>query len=278
VDDAIGAIYKALNNTSQLDDTVILFQLDHGKVEKDKIWEGGVRIPQFFHWPNGNLPATFDGPVSTIDIGPTMLDIAGILDNPAASSMYNMDGKSWLNAVNGESDDFNNRCLFFESADDRAVKCGCDKYMKLSVDSRELSEAAGNSWSGWQAGQTEALFNLCDENGEYISAADSPNNVSPESVNLVAQEPEKVSDLGALMDCHLAKTDARNANVDIPQYHECTGSIATSNPTTRPTVSPTTSTASPTLPVAEIGGKPLVVDYSPWENGKSSLAFIFFVT
>ena len=173
--------------------------------------------------------------------------------------------------INGEADNFNNRCLFFESDDDRAVKCGCDKYMKLSVDSRELSEAAGNSWSGWQAGQTEALFNLCDENGEYISAADSPDNVSPESVNLVAQEPAKVSDLSTLMDCHLAKTDARNANVDIPQYHECTGSIATSNPTTRPTVSPTTSTASPTLPVAEIGGKPLVVDYSPWENGKSSV-------
>ena len=40
VDDAIGAIYNALERTSQLDDTVILFQLDHGMAEKDKIWEG----------------------------------------------------------------------------------------------------------------------------------------------------------------------------------------------------------------------------------------------
>ena len=40
VDDAIGAIYNALVRSGQLDDTVILFQLDHGKEEKDKIWEG----------------------------------------------------------------------------------------------------------------------------------------------------------------------------------------------------------------------------------------------
>lgn len=53
VDDAIGAVYKALESTGQLEDTFILFQLDHGKAEKDKIWEGGVRIPQFIHYPNG---------------------------------------------------------------------------------------------------------------------------------------------------------------------------------------------------------------------------------
>lgn len=53
VDDAIGAVYKALESTGQLEDTFILFQLDHGKAEKDKIWEGGVRIPQFIHYPSG---------------------------------------------------------------------------------------------------------------------------------------------------------------------------------------------------------------------------------
>ncbi len=53
VDDSIGAIYKALDRTGQLADTFILFQLDHGQAEKDKIWEGGVRIPQFIHYPNG---------------------------------------------------------------------------------------------------------------------------------------------------------------------------------------------------------------------------------
>ncbi len=45
VDDAIGAIYKALERSNQLNDTVILFQLDHGMKEKDLNWKGGIRIP-----------------------------------------------------------------------------------------------------------------------------------------------------------------------------------------------------------------------------------------
>ena len=55
VDDAIGAVYKALERTGQLENTFILFQLDHGLAEKDTIWEGGIRIPQFIHYPAGEL-------------------------------------------------------------------------------------------------------------------------------------------------------------------------------------------------------------------------------
>lgn len=154
VDDAIGAIYKALDRTSQLDDTMILFQLDHGRHKKDKIWEGGIKIPQFVHYPTGLgiAPRTFDGMVSTIDIGPTMLDFAGIDSN--SPGWYSMDGKSWKDAIdnlNGSGDDWvSGRCLFFESSEDRAVRCGCDKYMLLSASSPEAAEADANGW--WDAG------------------------------------------------------------------------------------------------------------------------------
>ena len=53
VDDAIGAVYKSLERTGQLEDTFILFQLDHGFDNKGEIWEGGIRIPQFVHYPAG---------------------------------------------------------------------------------------------------------------------------------------------------------------------------------------------------------------------------------
>lgn len=131
VDDATAAIYTALERINQLNDTVILFQLDHGMKEKDLIWEGGIRIPQFIHYPNGfgTTPRTWDGSVSTIDIGPTFLDIAGIDETNVYR--YSMDGKSWIDAidnVNGIEDDWKvNRCLFFESNKERAARCGCDK-------------------------------------------------------------------------------------------------------------------------------------------------------
>lgn len=231
-----------------------------GKVEKDKIWEGGIRIPQFIHWPNGNLPSSFDGMVSTIDIGPSMLDIANILSNPIdPNSLYEMDGKSWKDAVNSPEGEWDDRCLFFESSDDRAIRCGCDKYMLLSSDSPELSRALSNSWTGFSAGQAEALFNLC-EAGSYISA--DPSKSSPESINISTEQPEKVASFQTLMQCHLARTDARNANVVTPDYDECVSAIATPSPTITP---------KPTLPVASNGGVPLVIDTSPWEDGEFNI-------
>mmetsp|Transcript_30181 Transcript_30181/g.65163 ORF Transcript_30181/g.65163 Transcript_30181/m.65163 type:complete len:1030 (+) Transcript_30181:308-3397(+) len=247
VDDAIGAIYQALNNTNQLGDTLILFQLDHGKAEKDKIWEGGIRIPQFIHYPDGiaDTPRDWSGLVSTIDIGPTMLDFAGI------SPSYDMDGKSWKNAIdpiNGSEDDWkNNRCLFFESSDDRAVRCGCDKYMLLGSDaSPEVTEAVASDW--WTG--TEALFDLCDAENDYVVADSSTE--SPEATNLLEDEPQKAEDLKSLLQCHLGRTDATIS----PLYEECTGSVATPSPTATP---------KPTLPVANNGGVPELIEYFPWQ-------------
>mmetsp|Transcript_24567 Transcript_24567/g.52939 ORF Transcript_24567/g.52939 Transcript_24567/m.52939 type:complete len:1002 (+) Transcript_24567:237-3242(+) len=251
VDDAIGAIYQALNRTNQLEDTVILFQLDHGQAEKDKIWEGGIRIPQFVHWPAGELPSSFDGMVSTIDIGPTMLDIA------AATDLYDMDGKSWKEAVHntaGSGDNWRaNRCLFFESGQDRAVRCGCDKYMLLSSDSPEAAEAISSGW--WDADTTEALIDLCDSSTRSYITAD-PADESPEAINQLLDEPQKAADLADLLQCHLERTDARTADVTAPLYEECTAEIATPSPTVTP---------KPTLPVANNGGVPLYIDSSPWE-------------
>ena len=219
VDDSVGAIYKALNRTNQLEDTVILFQLDHGTAEKSMLWEGGIRIPQFIHYPNGNLPDTFDGLVSTIDIGPSMLDIAGILNDPIdPDSLYEMDGKSWWDAVDSPGA-WNDRCLFFEIFDDRALRCGCDKYMLLSSDSRELKNAVWYGWSGFEADQTEALFDLCDGTGLYIDA--NPSRSSPEAVNIAAEQPDKIFTYSALMKCHLNKTGVREATTVAPLYDEC---------------------------------------------------------
>ena len=218
VDDSVGAIYKALNRTNQLEDTVILFQLDHGTAEKARLWENGIRIPQFIHYPNGNLPDTFDGLVSTIDIGPSMLDIAGILNDPVdPDSLYEMDGKSWWDTIDTPGA-WNDRCLFFEMYDDRALRCGCDKYMLLSTDSRELRDAVWYGWPGFEADQTEALFNLCDDT--YMNIGANPSKSSPEAVNIASEQPDKISTYSALMSCHLKKTDAREATV-APLYDEC---------------------------------------------------------
>jgi len=183
IDDAIGSLFQTLEALDILDNTLILFQLDHGMDAKGSLFEGGSKIVQFVHYPDqikvdhqnnsannvmlhqDEAAATspqgwkFEGLVSTIDIAPTLMDLAGV---PLAAETaergqprYQMDGKSWFsemlaaNAGNredflpqkqqrqqkpmpAEENYFQERCLFTEEGLDRSVRCGCYKYIYIS--------------------------------------------------------------------------------------------------------------------------------------------------
>lgn len=180
--------------------------------------------------------------VSTVDIAPTVLDFAGLTET------YSMDGKSWKNAINDDiiGDDWKaNRCLVFESSLERAVRCGCHKYVMMNDSSPEKLEAESNGW--WTG--TEALFDLCDASGNYIIA--DALTTSPEAVNIINDEPDLADQLRALLhDCHLFKT---NANAD-PVYQECS---LDGGPITTTTVAPG--------PVAP-DGPPQLLSYEPMQN------------
>ncbi len=89
VDRGIGNIVKALKETNQYDNTLIVFlsdnggNFDHGannyplKGTKGDAWEGGYRVPMFFHWPNKIAKGKkFDYPVSSLDLYPTFAALA----------------------------------------------------------------------------------------------------------------------------------------------------------------------------------------------------------
>jgi hypothetical protein len=255
VDDAIGAVYKALERTGQLADTVIVFQLDHGMEEKDKIWEGGIQIPQFIHYPNGfgQLGEVFHGLVSTIDLGPSFLDYAGITE--ASPGWYPMDGTSWKAAVENDAVAAAwraDRCLFFESNRERAVRCGCEKYTMLSDSSPEKAVAIASGW--WS--DSVVMANLCDVDGNYIVWDDTTQAGSPEAMNILSSNPERAGQLEGLLQCHLAKTDA---NV-VPVYDECTlGGPANPPVTLSPVQTPVT--GAPVAPML-----PSHASYSPLDN------------
>jgi arylsulfatase A-like enzyme len=226
VDDAVGALLTALEDNGVLDDTIFLFQLDHGMDTKGGLYEGGIRIPQFIHYPNGIAEdSTFDGLVSTVDIAATMLDFAGI---PAP---YEMDGKSWKDVVptpdNEEGNPSlaanwrNERCLFFENGQDRAARCGCYKYLNI-FDETSSTYKQGRA-PGWGLANNinDNLFDLCGGTGSYI--VDSLNNQEEATVENELEQ----NDLQELLECHLSITDPDNQ----PVYAECS---TTSAPTSAP--------------------------------------------
>jgi len=86
VDDNIGQVVNAIDNSKFKDNTIIVLVSDHGwtmgeknHVYKNSLWEESTRIPMTIRVPGMTKPKSkVDHPVSLIDIYPTLLDLAGL--------------------------------------------------------------------------------------------------------------------------------------------------------------------------------------------------------
>lgn len=90
VDDVLGRLVTALEETGQLENTMILVTSDngpeceippHGRTPfrgcKGSSWEGGVRVPTFAYWKGMIVPGRTDGLFDLADIFNTALSLAG---------------------------------------------------------------------------------------------------------------------------------------------------------------------------------------------------------
>ena len=98
VDDNIGQVLRAVNNSDLKDNTIVVIVSDHGwtmgekeHVYKNSLWEESTRVPMLIRAPGKSKPnSKVYHPVSLIDVYPTLLDLAG-LDN---ETIKNEKGKS----------------------------------------------------------------------------------------------------------------------------------------------------------------------------------------
>jgi len=84
IDEKIGEILDVLRRTRQEEDTIVVFLSDHGDMLGERgLWfkmsffEGSARVPLMISAP-GLAPARIDTPVSTLDVLPTLAELAGI--------------------------------------------------------------------------------------------------------------------------------------------------------------------------------------------------------
>lgn len=108
IDRTIGDLVKILNETSQIDNTVIIFASDNGQHRgssypldghKWELREGGIRTPLII-WSKdieNNKKRIFDGLVSLTDIVPTLTFLAGERNNK-----YITDGVNILSLINND--------------------------------------------------------------------------------------------------------------------------------------------------------------------------------
>lgn len=242
IDDSVGWVIDTLYRLGELDNTFFLFQQDHGQEGKSTLYEQGVRMAQFVHYPAEFTPGEFNGITSTIDLGPTMLDIAGI-----NTDLYEMDGESWYPATQDPSveDQWKQRCTFFEQETDRAVKCGCDVYMQLSESSSTTRVTAGLYGITLNAAEGQ-LFNICssDNMAEPFEWITSPAaNPQQDGASLMNSSPETAQAMSDLIACHLTRTDPQ---ID-PDYVTICDLADDSSTTTTSTLSSSTTSTTTTV-------------------------------
>jgi N-sulfoglucosamine sulfohydrolase len=101
LDDCIGKVLKALDDTGTRENTLVMFYGgDHGMsvpFAKSNAYENSSRGALIFRWPGVVKPGAVDGDhlVSTLDFTPTLLDALGVPAIP------NIDGRSFLPALKG---------------------------------------------------------------------------------------------------------------------------------------------------------------------------------
>ena len=116
IDDQIGRMIAHLEETGQLENTIIIFTSDHGQTLgshgglTDKGWhhfEETHRIPLIVRFPHrAHAGKVLSELVSLSDIYPTVLDMAG-----EAWEEKNIDGASLLPLINGKADNWRDRVV-----------------------------------------------------------------------------------------------------------------------------------------------------------------------
>jgi N-acetylglucosamine-6-sulfatase len=104
VEEGVGEILKALKETDQLDNTVIVFTSDNGyfygehglSVERRLAYEESIRMPLLIRYPKAIKAGTVrDEFALNIDLAPTLLELAGV------SAPTRMEGRSLVPLLKG---------------------------------------------------------------------------------------------------------------------------------------------------------------------------------
>ena len=137
-DDSFGRVLEAVRESGMADNTIIILTSDQGgffsnaplkggKLNAMALYEGGAKVPFFFHYAKYSKPRTVKTPISTLDIFPTLLDLAGVkYDNRAV-----LDGMSLYGIIARNKELAPRPLYFYRSYEDRyaSILSGGIKYI-----------------------------------------------------------------------------------------------------------------------------------------------------
>ena len=154
VDRGIGYIVDSLKRTNKYNNTLIIFTSDNGATHLPEIddlnfplsgwkctfFEGGLRVPMFWQWPNRINPGTkYEKTVSLVDIFASLESLVG--------KKSNIDGVNLFPFIENRKDGYPHETLFWRAAE----------YKSIKYQDWKLSMSDTGTW----------LFNLKDDPREF---------------------------------------------------------------------------------------------------------------
>jgi N-acetylglucosamine-6-sulfatase len=125
LDRGIGGLVRALKRTGELRRTALIFLTDNGyffgehRLAKGKarVWEESIRTPLVLRLPRGNAArrgSDSTAAVSTVDVVPTVLELAAAAPCRRKARCRVLDGRSLLGPARGDDDGFQGRGVLIE--------------------------------------------------------------------------------------------------------------------------------------------------------------------
>ncbi len=193
-DRAVGRLMAKLQEVALPEDTLIIYASDNGSYRADRVgdlkgrkgmnWEGGIRVPGIFYWPEHITPGIVaEEPGGLVDVLPTVCGLLGI-EKPKG---VHLDGSDLTPVVTGKADHFErHQPLFWHLQKSRPIVAMRDGDYALVADpDYEIStnNMFDESWIPLikEGGYTNfRLYNLKEDPSQA-------RDLAPESPELVSQ-------------------------------------------------------------------------------------------
>ncbi len=196
VDERIGFLLEKLESLGLRENTMIIFQSDHGHSMEERtfsgggssgpyrgakfsMFEGGIRVPAMISWP-GSLPSNVERNQMCVNVDwfPTILDLCDIEYNQSR-----FEGKSMREVILEDAASPHAAFWWYSNRNRWAVRKGDWKLLKNPIDPSQDEPMA----------ESDSLF--------LVNIEDNPG----ESVNLVDEFPEIVKELTEIYDAWYRK-------------------------------------------------------------------------
>lgn len=141
----LGRVWDALKASPHADNTVVVLMSDHGfhlgnldRYKKTTLWEQVAGVPVIVHDPTRPEPQVIDDPVALMDVGPTVLDYAGV--GPPEGGF----GRSLRPLVEGGSDP--DRAIPIFLHDNASIRKGDYRIIRYEDGSTQLYDLRTDFW------------------------------------------------------------------------------------------------------------------------------------